>query len=121
MTKLKECPICGGSLVECWTEGRTLRQECVDCIWKGTPRIPEKQKIRTTKDIFVDQFNGFNYEIFDKYGCIMAHSKTYYNKKEAIKALKKDIEHDNKYPEYGAPVTGILWPDVITVTGEVFK
>ena len=119
MTKLRNCPECEESLSDCWTVGRKLQQKC-DCGWKGQPRIPEIQVIEDTKIISVNQFFGFNYEIFDKYGHITTYSRNYHNKIEAEKEMKDDLIKHNKFPDM-APCIAILWPDTVIVHGEVFK
>ncbi len=119
--KLENCPECeSDDLGDHWVKGRKLQQYCHDCGWKGEPRIPEIEEIKTTKRVQVNQFHGFNYEIFDRYGCIMIHSQSYHTKKEAEVALKGDLQRNEK-EEIGGPCTAILWPDVVTVNGEVYK
>ena len=118
--KRKICPACGGSLGDRWVANRKLQQYCHDCDWKGTPRVPEKQAIKDTKTISVDQFSGFNYQIFDKYGHITTFSRSYYTKEEAAKAMKDDLDNHNKSLDL-SPCTAVLWPDRVTVKGEVFK
>ena len=119
MAKLRKCPECGESLSDCWTVGRKLQQRC-DCGWKGEPRIPEIQVIEDTKTISVNQFSGYNYEIFDKYGHITTYSRSYYNKIEAEKEMKDDLVKHNKSTDM-SPCTAILWPDKVIVKGKILK
>jgi len=120
MNKLRKCPDCGESLhSDCWTTGRKLQQRC-DCGWEGEPRTPEIIPIKDTKTISVNQFSGFNYEIFDKYGHITTCSRSYYDKKSALKAMKDDLTQHNKSLDM-SPCTAILWPDRVIVKGEVYK
>ena len=107
MSKKLKCPDCGEPLhSDCWTTGRKLQQKC-DCGWRGQPRIPEIQRIEDTKTISVNQFSGFNYEIFDKYGHITTFSRSYYSEEEAIKEMRDDLAKHNKWSDY-APCTAIL-------------
>ena len=118
MNKLIECPECGETLhSDCWTVGRKLQQRC-DCGWSGELRIPGIIPIEDTKTISVNQFSGFNYEIFDKYGHITTYSRSYDSKIEARKEMEDDLAKHNKHPDM-APCTAILWPDKVMVTGEV--
>jgi hypothetical protein len=118
--EITECPNCGSDdLHNRWTSGRKLQRGCNSCSWKETPRVPETKEIKDTKFISVDQFYGFVYEIYDKYGYIIIYSKTYRTSKEAKEAIIEELAKLNKSPIY-APCTGILWPDKVEVSGEVF-
>ena len=115
---LQECPECGSDDIhDHWVKGRKLQRGCDDCSWKEPPRTPEIQVIKTTKSISVNQFPGFCYEAYDRYGHIMCHSRSYDTKEEARKALIKDLTNANKNPGY-APCSGVLWPDEVEVVGE---
>jgi len=119
--KLENCPECeSNDIGDQWVKGRKLQQYCHDCEWKGEPRIPEIKTIKTTKKVQVDQFPGFNYEIFDRYGHAMVYSRSYHTEKEAENVLKEKLRHYGEYHDAG-PCTAILWPDVVTVKGKVYK
>lgn len=119
--KRKTCPKCETiNLGDRWVAGRKLQQYCRECLWKGEPRIPELIKKIDTKEIMVNYFDGFNYEIFDKYGHNLLSSKYYSTKTEAIASLKKQLKLCNSDPLV-SPCTGIFWPNVITVKGEIYK
>jgi len=121
MPKIKNCPDCGEELhSDCWAGGRKLQQKCSECDWKGEPRIPDTQKIKSTKKICAGMFYGYHYEIFDKYGHISTSSRYYDSKKEAHKEMMEDLTKENTWPDY-SPCTAILWPSEVTVKGESFK
>lgn len=119
--KLNECPNCGNKhLSDTWKPKRKLQQSCDECGWHGKIRIPETIEIKTTKEVIVNQFYGFCYEVFDKYGHIMTHSKSYHKKKEAESELLQEITRGEKDKDAG-PYVGILWPDIVHVKGKVYK
>ena len=118
---LEICPNCkSDNLGDRWVKGRKLQQHCYDCGWKAEPRIPETIPVETTKEIWVNQFPGFCYTIFDKYGHVSAYSRSYKTKAEAETELRRDIECSNKN-EDAKPHTGILWQDKIAVKGKLYK
>jgi len=118
--KLKSCPKCKGYLGDTWVKGRKLQQYCHNCYWKGPIRIPERLEIKTTKTIRANQFCGFHYETFDKYGHIRTSSRSYDDKSEALEKLYRELEYSGNDKD-GGPYTAILWPDTVTVVGEIFK
>ena len=119
--KVRECPDCGETLrSDCWTAGRKLQQRCEKCGWKGEPRVPETREIKSTKEVMAGQFYGFHYQIFDKYGYYLTISRYYDTKEDATKKMNDDLARDNTQLDL-APCTAILWPNMVTVTGEVFK
>jgi hypothetical protein len=119
--KLTKCPDCGEPLgSDCWVAGRKLQQSCYECGWEGEPRIPEPLEIKSTKEVQVNMFYGFCYEIFDKYGHLLTSSRTYDTEGEAIQALRDNLTRDNKSIDI-APCTAVLWPKKVTVKGKVFN
>jgi hypothetical protein len=121
--EITECPRCGGTdLHDEWVSGRKLQLRCgdSDCRWKEKPRVPETLPILSTKTVRANQFSGFCFESYDKYGHILCHSRSYDTREEAVEELIKHLSKWNKNPDY-APCTGILWPDRVEVVGEVIK
>lgn len=125
--KHKTCPKCGSSdLGDRWCTGRKLQQFCKnddeDCNWKGDLRIPERIKITDTKDLRVDNFCGWDYIIYDKYGHVSVYSRTYNSKDKALKELEYDITVKNENDPV-SPYTGVLFktPPTIKIRGEMFK
>lgn len=118
MAEKKECPHCESTdLGDRWVRGRKLQIYCRECGWKAEPRTPERQRIQTTRFVSVDQFGGFNYEVFDQYGHTAIHSRTYRSWAEAEKALLKDLRY--RSPEEGRR-TGVLWPATVKVKGKKY-
>jgi hypothetical protein len=117
--EITHCPRCGSDdLYDRWVSGRKLQRGCNDCPWKKPPRVPEIQPIKNTRFVWANQFSGFCYETYDKYGHTMSHSRSYDTKEKAREELIKELNRWNKNPDY-APCTGILWPDRVEVHGEV--
>ncbi len=118
---VRECPECGTSEVrEVLTTGRKTQFQCRDCSWHSEPRTPKRRPISAIQTVDVDQFGGIIFEIFDKYGQPMVHSRTYHSRSEAVKALEKEIEKHERH-EGASPCTAVLWPAMVTVKGEKFK
>ena len=118
---LKECFNCGSTnLGDRWTAGRLLEQHCYECGWTAQPRIPEKLPIVVVKQVKVNQFWGFHYEVFDRYGHMMVSSRYYDKEDEAETALNKELERGKKDFNAG-PYTAVLWPARTLVEGRVFK
>lgn len=119
--KYKKCPQCGESyLGDRWERGRKLQQHCYECDWEGKPRTPEKQIISAVKTICANQFSGFHYEIFDKYGHAFISSRSFGSEEEARKALRKDLKR-GKTNENAGPYTAVLWPATVKVKGKRIK
>ena len=115
------CPICGSNrLTRQWCVGRTLSQKCYDCDWIGEPKIPEDIPIITTKKVLTGQFDGFHYEVFDKYGYILTCSRTYVSKDEAMDNMRKELKLGKKDLDAG-PYTAVFWPPSVLVRGKIFK
>jgi hypothetical protein len=117
--KITECPKCGSDdLYDIWVSGRKLQRGCRDCTWEDLPRVPEIQQIKNTRFVWANQYSGFCYETYDRYGYEMSFSRSYNTIEEAREALVNELAKWNKNPDY-APCTGILWPDKVEVVGEV--
>lgn len=100
--------------------GRRLQRHCEDCSWKEAPRTPEIQPIENKRFIAANQFSGFHYEIYDRYGHAVIFSRSHETAEKARAELLKDLGKLNRHPNY-APCTGILWPAVVEVVGEVVR
>jgi hypothetical protein len=118
---MMKCPKCGSDdLYNRWVSERKLQRGCHDCSWKEAPRTPDRRVIKNTKFITANQFPGFHYEIYDQYGHATTFSRSYRTAEEARTELLQELGKLNRHPNY-APCTGILWPDVVEVVGEVVK
>jgi Zn ribbon nucleic-acid-binding protein len=117
----KICPQCQSKdLGDRWCSGRKLQHYCRDCGWEGNQRVPELKKIQTTKFVTVDQFNGFVYEVFDKYGHISTMSETFRSEAAAKKSLLEELENGLRKDNVAGPYTGVLWPAKVKVKGKKF-
>jgi hypothetical protein len=115
---MTSCPKCGSDdLYNRWVSERKLQRGCHDCSWKEPPRTPELQVIKNTKLISANQFSGFCFEVYDRYGHIVIFSRSYSTAEKAREELIKELTTHNKHPEY-APCSGVLWPDKVMVIGE---
>jgi hypothetical protein len=120
--KYDHCPKCDSdALRDRWQNGRKLRQYCSECGWKGESRTPEQQPIETVKEICANQFSGFCYTIYDKYGHTSSISRSYDNEKEAYREMEEELIRGEKVNSNEGPRTGVLWPATVTVVGTVFK
>jgi len=118
--KPKECPKCESTDIgDKWCEGRKLQYYCRDCHWSAKPRIPTTKPIIFSKTVYVNQFYGFMYTLFDKYGYEITISRSYYKEEDAEAAMMKDLINCNKFEDYFS-CTGILWPKYVEVKGKVF-
>jgi hypothetical protein len=126
--KFGNCPECGcKDLGDRWVSGRKLQQYCHDghddnCHWVGTPRIPETIPITPYKDLRVDNFKGWDYIIYDKYGHVSTYSRSYVTEEEATKILEAELNRE--YPnDPAAPYTGVLFftPHTVKLEGKIFK
>jgi len=114
-----KCPRCGSeNLGDRWARGRKLQQCCYDCEFKAPERTPEILEIKTIKKIQVGRWPGFHYEIFDRYGHIKTVSRSYIRREWAIEGLDRELEYGTT-DEAAGPYTGILWPDMVIVKGEL--
>ncbi len=121
MPKPKECPECGEDDVgDKWVKNRHLQYYCRDCGWEDEPRFPEPNKIETSKVVDVTNSGNFEYYIYDKHGHILTMSEAFVRKDKCRKKMLEEMEIKNKDTDI-APVTGVLWPAIVTVKGEVHK
>ncbi len=100
--------------IQLWAKDRKLMYGCTNCGWKTEPFTPPLKEIETEKELEVNQFGGLGYTLYDQYGYALIYSRTYDDRNEAIEELQKDILRN---PGSSA----VLWPDYVTVKGEVFK
>ena len=118
--ELKYCPRCKFKDVDrILTTQRRNVFRCINCNWQSKPFIPPIKPIPTTKRVRIYNFSGWGYEVYDGYGQHVVYSRSYDTREEAIKAMRKDIDHGKGKP-YG-PYTGIMWPRTVEVKGEIFK
>lgn len=127
--KVKTCPKCGfSSLGERWSRGRMLEQYCHDpeemgCHWVGEPYTPPKRRITNKDTLRIDEFHGWHYIIYDKYGHVQTDSATYGSKSEALKEMEDDLKPKRDYVDPAAPLTAVLFfvPSSVTIEGTMFK
>lgn len=120
------CPTCGcDSLGERWTMGRQLEQYCrdYDCSWRGQPYTPPKRRIINTTKLRIDNFHGWHYIVYDKYGHVSTDSATHDTREEAMKELESDITPKEGYDDPASPYTAVLFnvPSSVTIKGKMFK
>lgn len=121
MKKLKKCPDCNSTdLGDRWSSGRMLQQHC-ECGWKGNPRVPERRKVSNLKYCHLDEFSGWDYIVYDRYGYPITYSETFSNRATALRELKEELIQSEFNRDFG-PCTGVLFktPDRIKIAGEVF-
>lgn len=125
--KVKSCPKCGNTdLGDRWQTGRKLQQYCRNeddnCYWKGTPRTPERRRITNTKDLRVDDFYGWDYVVYDKFGHTMTLSRTYSGEPAAKAELDRELLRGVTDVNAG-PYTGVLFktPSRVVLTGKMFR
>ena len=127
--KVTVCPKCGSkNLGERWAKGRMLEQYCngpdgEDCYWKGEPYTPPKRRITNTMDARIDDFYGWHYIVYDKYGHVQTDSATYDTREEAMEELTEDLTPKEGYVDPAAPLTAVLFkvPGRVTIKGTMFK
>ena len=110
------CPNCewNEGFYQVWDNDRKLMHQCDNCFWTSEPFTPPPKEIETEKELEVNQFGGLGYTVYDQYGYPLIHSPTYDDRESAIEALQSDLIRNP-----GSTV--VLWPDYVTVKGEVFK
>ena len=127
--KLKACPKCGcKNLGDRWTNGRKLEQYCLAdgeeeyCTWVGQPRTPERKRITNTKDLRVDEFYGWDYIVYDKFGHASTYSQTFGTEREAMTDLADELKQGVKDKD-GGPYTAVLFktPSKVVLKGKMFK
>ena len=135
--KVKVCPRCGSKeLGERWCKGRTLQQYCThasdtfydrtgerDCEWVGEPYTPPRRRITNATRLRIDDFYGWHYIVYDKYGHVQTDSATYDTKAEAMKELEDEFKTREGYVNPAAPLTAVLFnvPSSVTIKGTMFK
>lgn len=127
--KLNVCPKCGSkNLGDRWAMGRKLEQYCngpdgEDCTWVGEPRIPEKKRITNTDTLRLDEFFGWHYIVYDRYGHVQTDSATHDTRAEAMKALEEDLTPREGYDDPAAPLTAVLFnvPSHVSVKGKMYR
>ena len=122
-TIVDRCPMCQESdLGDRWCRGRKLQQYCRDayCGWEGPVRVPEDQQIVTTKYVSVNQFAGFCYELYDRYGHVMVLSKSFPREEDCMVVAQAELDRCNADPEC-KPCTAVIWPATIKVKGRVLR
>jgi len=123
--KIKKCPKCDSTnLGDRWVANRKLQQYCgeEDCRWTAMPRIPERMRITNIKNLRIDDFYGWNYITYDKYGHASCYSQTFGNEAEAMKALEDTLKRSSKNNSEGN-LTGVLFftPHTMPLKGKMFK
>jgi hypothetical protein len=134
--KVKACPRCScENLGERWAKGRQLEQYCRRrndgddwdapeyCGWVGKPYEPTKRRITNTTQLWIDDFPGWHYIVYDKYGHVQTDSATQHSKKIAMKELEISLKPKPGYDDPAAPLTAVLFfvPTHITIKGKMFK
>ena len=128
--KIKTCPKCGSTQVgEQWVKGRMLQQHCYIgdgdefCGWKGEPYTPPKKRITNKTQLRIDEFSGWHYIVYDKYGHVHTDSATFDTKAEALGELQGDLIPKQGYDDPAAPLTAVLFnvPSHITIKGQMFR
>ena len=120
--KFKYCPECGGhNLGDRWCRGRKLQQYCHSCEWKSEIRTPEKKKITNQRDLRIDEFYGWSYILYDRYGHVTMYSATHNSEKKARKEMEGDMQRMKSLDE--TPITGVLFfvPFFVTIKGKMYK
>jgi hypothetical protein len=92
------------------------------CRWVSEPYTPPRRRITNTCELRIDDFCGWHYIIYDKYGHVQTESETYSTKAEAMKELEEDLE-PRDYDNPAAPLTAVLFnvPPCVTIKGTMFK
>lgn len=121
--KPKSCPSCDSEDIgDRWCAHRMLQYFCRDCEWAAPIRTPSKRKITNIKSLLVDDFFGFDYVIYDKYGHTSTVSRTYSTENAAQKEMEEDLIRGEKNDDAG-PYTGVLFktPAQVNIVGKMFK
>lgn len=125
--KVKCCPKCDATgLSEIWANGRKLMQRCNNsddgCYWRGEPYTPPKRRVIATKDLRIDDFSGWDYVVYDKYGHTMTLSQTFSGSTAAMKELERELVRGEK-DENAGPYTGVLFktPYRVVLKGTMFR
>ncbi len=123
--KVKVCPKCGSKgLGDRWCNHQKLQQYCheEDCNWTGTPRTPDRRRITNMKALRVDDFFGWDYIIYDRFGHESTISQSFNTEQEAMKDMEEELKHGENNPDAG-PYTGVLFktPARVVLYGKMFR
>jgi len=93
------------------------------CGWKGEPYTPPRKRITNTTDVRVDDFSGWHYIVYDKYGHVQTDSATHNTRAEAMKELERDLTPKQGYDDPSAPLTAVLFfvPANFTIEGTMYR
>jgi hypothetical protein len=93
------------------------------CRWVGEPYTPPRKRITNTDTLRLDEFAGWHYLIYDKYGHLATDSATHSTREDAMEALIEDMTPKAGYDDPAAPYTAVLFnvPSHITIKGTMFK
>jgi|ERR1035441_10356960 hypothetical protein len=134
--KVKVCPKCGSKrLGERWSKGRMLQQYChglssvgdyeedSHCSWVGEPYVPSLNRITNKDTLRLDEFVGWHYLVYDKYGHLSTDSATHDSRAEAMEALEENLTPREGYDDPAAPYTAVLFniPPSITIKGKMYR
>lgn len=118
------CPECDSDAIrDIWVTGRKLQRSCRDCSWKEAPRTPKKQKVTGKKQLRIDNFSGWQYESFDRYGHISTVSRVYPSEAAALVDIDKELACGLKAGNPAGPYTVVLYnvPSSVTIQGRIIK
>jgi hypothetical protein len=124
--KVKICPECGSDNIgDRWCKGRKLQYYCheEDCNWEAEPRTPSKRKITDTQEVGIDDFSGWSYIVYDKFGHVSCLSATHNTEAAAMKDMEHYLKCGEKPTNEGGPYTGVIFnvPHHVTIKGKMFK
>jgi hypothetical protein len=119
----KSCPNCSEPVKRVWCSGRKLQWRCTECSWKGKPQTPEKKKIPTHKTVRVDNFAGWQFESFDKYGHISTSSRVYPSEREMMVDIDRELAIGRKEDNPAGPYTILAFnvPGTVKIKGKVYR
>jgi len=125
--KVKSCPKCGCTeLGERWSNGRKLEQYCHNdedhCYWKGEPYTPPKRRITDTKELRIDDFYGWDYILYDRFGHVMTLSATESTEAKVMAELERELKRGEN-DKNGGPYTGVVFktPSRVILKGRMFR
>lgn len=123
--KIKKCPTCGCTEIgDRWCVGRKLQYFCAneDCDWEAEPRTPSKRVITDTKDLRIDNFSGWDYIIYDKYGYVAVYSRSYDSKQAVMEAVERELNNGDEN-EAAGPYTAVVFktPGSVSLKGKMYK
>lgn len=127
--KFTKCPKCGSrQLGDRWVAGRKLQQYCYisnsdeACDWVAKARTPERRRVTNSKKLRVDNFPGWDYVVYDKFGHETTLSRTYSDEAAALSEMERELKRGETDVNAG-PYTGVLFktPASVFITGKMFK